>query len=248
LIRPADSTDYSLLSLPQGSRIRHGSLPFDTDRPVSFVTVAGGTGQALIGIADVNTVRLSRLAELGPEWTQSVTSQAHGAPRVLTSGNVIVVIEDAQYAVRREPATGNILWKRSLGPLPLSDVDNESVITPDVLLAISDGTLRCFSLQKGALQWRRHVGTGRWCLHPAGADYVICRPVPADATSVQPTAEVKRHPRIAVCDISNGKLIQRLAIDPHTHVVDVHAGDNFYCIRTTDTLHGFIPYVTATAD
>ncbi len=247
LIRPADSTDYSLLSLPQGRRLRHDSLPFDIDRPVSFVTVAGGTGQALVGISDVNTIRLTRLAELGPEWTQSATSQAHGAPRVLTSGAVIIVIEDAQFAVRREPATGNILWKQSLGPLPLSDVDHESVITRDVLLAMSDGTLRCFSLQKGELQWRRRVGTGRWSLHPAGAGYVICRPVPARAASVE-TAEVKRHPRMAVCDISNGNLIQRIAIDPHTYVVDVHAGDNFYCIRTTDTLHGFIPYVTATAE
>jgi len=249
LIRPADSAEYSLLSLPQGRRVRHGSLPFDIDRPVSFVTVAGGTGRALIGIVDVNRIRLSRLMELGPEWTQPATAQAHGAPRVLTSGNVIVVIEDAQFAVRREPATGNILWKRSLGPLPLSDVDNESVITPDALLAVSDDTLRCFSLQTGELQWHRHVGTGRWSISPAGADYVICRPVPARVASVQLAAEASHHPRgsrIAVCDISNGKLIQRLSIDPHTHVVDVHAGVGYCCVRTTDTLQGFVPYVTTT--
>jgi outer membrane protein assembly factor BamB len=251
LIRPADSAEYSLLSLPLGHRLRHGLLPFDIDRPVSFVPVSGGTGRALIGIADVNSVRLTRLAELGPEWTQLATSQAHGAPRVLTSGNVIVVIEDAQFAVRRESATGNILWKRSLGPLPLNNVDNESVITPDALLAVSDGTLRCFSLQTGELHWHRHVGAGRWSIRPAGADFVICRPVPARVASVHPAAEASHHPRgsrIAVCDISNGKLIQRLSIDPHTHVVDVHAGAGYCCVRTTDTLHGFVPYVTTTVE
>lgn len=253
LIRPANSTEYSLIKLPwkqgngRGQRVRHGSLPFDSDTPVTFVPVAGGTGQALVGIADVNKVRLTRLAELGREWTRSASSQAHGPPRVLVAGGIIIVIEDAQFAVRREPATGNVLWKKSLGPVPLTGSHDETAIAPDALLAVSDGTLRCFSPRGGRLLWRRHLGQAAWAIQVVNQS-VICRPsdAPTPGPANGPSNNGVRTVPITVCNLADGKLIQRVSIAPHGHVLNVYAGTDFCCVRTTDTLHGFAPYVSQT--
>lgn len=229
LFRPGHSQQFSLLDAHRGHAIRHGRLPLDLQQPIRFVP---GSGRAVIGIADVNKVRLTRLAELGSEWTKPAAAKAHGAPSVLVTDNAIIVIEDGQFAVRRDPATGDILWKRVLGPRPLNDPDAEVDQTTDAIVAVSDGTLRCFAVDDGELRWHRHLGSGRWSIKTiSGA--VVCRPV-----GTQPG-------RIAICDLTTGRFIQQLAVNATMPPPELYAGHNFCCVRSAGMLSGFASFATS---
>lgn len=229
LFRPENSHLYALLDVRRGIPVRHGALPLDLDRPIVFVP---GTGRAIIGITEVNNVRLTRLAELGSEWTRPAAAKAHGAPCVQVSGEAIIVIEDGQFAIRRDRETGDALWKTSLGPRPLNDADRETRLTPLGLLAVSDGVLRSFAIDDGRPLWHRYLGSGRWQISLSGG-VVLCRPDGADDGQAQ---------RITICDLSTGQLLQRLSADLSGEANELLTGRDFCCVRSDASLTGFASF------
>ena len=230
MFRPENSHRFTLLDPIYGMPVRQGPLPLDLHRPIRFVP---GSGLAVIGIVDANNVRMTRLAQLGTEWTRPAAAKAHGAPQVLVTRDAIIVVEDGQFAIRRDRETGDVIWKRSLGPRPLNDAIRETALTPRALLSVSDGMLRSLSVEDGQPMWHRHLGSGSWRIH-LNRGVIVCQPDDTDAQST--------HRPITICDLSTGHLIQRLSAPRSGRANDLLVGHNFCCVHSEASLQGFVPF------
>lgn len=172
-------------------------------------------------------------------WKHKVKSLTHGSPELFRNGEALIVIEDAQFGVRLDPQTGEVMWKVSLGPLPLADVIDAAVLTDTHLVAVSDGILRAISVDSGKLVWRCHLGPGEWNLRTHG-NTIVGFPVTETNESHENTESLF----LVVCAADSGRLIQRLRLSGNSSRRSFLAGSDTGCLIDGDRLIGLRPYAS----
>lgn len=165
-------------------------------------------------------------------WSHRFENATFARPFLLTNHQTLVAIEDGREAVRIDAASGIVQWRQSLGPLPLQDVSSETLLLKDLLIAVSDGSLRAFALKDGALKWTRWAGPSRWKLRESG-QAVACLPLPG--TSNQPEEPVP----IMLCRALDGTIIQRIPVSA-SGATELWNDSRFVTVRSGSELQGLL--------
>lgn len=240
LYRPTGSAEHSLVDLYSGRIVRQGKLTLRVSNLLDTSTESSGDRLAMIGHVPGHRIRMTRLAELGSRWEYKVLGHSHGRAKVLSDGRVVVVVEDSQFATRLDVETGQSRWRRPLSDTPLADVATMTALEGSQLFAITDYVARAFSLDDGSQNWQTHLGTGTWQIRVAG-EVLICIHTASVEESPKRTAP---RSRIAILDIADGRLLQRLKFTGPLNPAEIGIGKGCCIVREGSDLIGFLPWPT----
>jgi len=206
-------------------------LPGGTEHPPELMTLNDLTLQARLLIPPQSGTSSGRM------WSHQLETATFARPVVLANREAVVVIEDGRWAVRIDAASGTVQWRQSLGPLPLHDVSNETLLLPDALIAVSDGSLRAFALKDGALKWTRWAGQNRWKLRESD-QAIACVPQPGTSDRLTGTSDRLEDPAlIMLCRARDGTVIQRI---PVSAPAELWNDTRFAAVRSGSDLHGLL--------
>jgi len=237
LFRPAGSSDHTLIDLRGGRVLRQGPLPFSAAALLELPTEDSQSHVGIVGVDPDNQIRMTPLAELGVQWKHNVSGTTHGPPEVLTTGSTIVVIEDQQFATRINIETGQPVWRRPISATPLTTGAAATVLTSEVLYAVSDRVVRAFSLEDGSRKWERYLGPGpgSWRIQRSD-DMLICIEFSEDSERQNAALQT---PAIVILDSASGRIVQRLRFNSEIHDGNVGLRAGSCMVRSGDQLIGF---------
>ncbi|MGQ0633431.1 MAG: outer membrane protein assembly factor BamB family protein [Planctomycetaceae bacterium] len=140
---------------------------------------------------------------------------------------------DGTTLARFDPRSGVPQWSRRLGPLPAPHLENAESVCLDRqrLYCVSGGVLRCLAVEGARLLWERHVGPPdeSWCVIRTPRALVIW------ARSSNRTVS------IALCDPTDGELLERLNLPGPSNQVAVHALESLLIVATDTQVCALAP-------
>lgn len=238
LYRPAGSAEHALIEMTNGELFRRGQLWLQPAALLNLPAYGKRSHTAIGGVDSAHNIRMTQLAELGVTWNHPVSGIAHGEPEIITDGQIMVVLEDRQFATRLDVESGQPLWRKSISRHPVESPSRTIQLGSNDLFVISNQIVRSISLKDGTQNWQQHLPSGQWSFQPADQALLCIRNSPLSNTS---NAESSGS-TIAVLDPSDGRILQRLNFE--SPIVDggVSVQSDRAFVRSGDQLIAFEPW------
>jgi outer membrane protein assembly factor BamB len=238
LFRPAGVASYVLVNRVDGRVLRRGPLPFAASSLLELTSPHSPSGVAILGVDSQHRVQLTRLAELGGHWEHKPSGHSQGPPAILSDGQIVIVIDDRQFATRLDIETGHALWRRPLGATPLPNVERVTTLESGQLFAASDQVVHAFSLEDGSQNWQKYLGPGPWQIRHVSDALICIQTEPAEKLP----GKASHGSSIAILDATNGRTLQRLNFETELRDSGVDIRDGHCLVRSGNQLIGFEPW------